>query len=94
MSNDSLESLLQRHYGEHAATPTGLEQKISASVHQATESMQQQQALAARLRDYRLTRRRIVRIVAISSAGLGLLDAGVAGVRLLLDSQETKQSYA
>ena len=95
MSNDSLESLLLRHYGDNAATSTGLEQRGSASVQQATESMQQQQAIAARLRDYRLTRRRVVRMVAIGSAGLGLLDAGIAGVRLLLDNQDiTKQSYA
>ena len=92
MSNDSIESLLLRHYGEDAAVPAGLEQQVSASLQQATESMQKQQALTARLRDYRLTRRRVVRMVAIGSAGLGLLDAGVS---FLLENQNTtKQSYA
>jgi hypothetical protein len=95
MSNDSIESLLLRHYGENAALPPQLEQRVSASLQQAKESIQQQQAVAARLRDYRLTRRRVVRMVAIGSAGLGLLDAGVAGVRLLLDSPDiAKHSYA
>jgi hypothetical protein len=95
MSNDSIEGLLLSHYGESAPTPPQLEQRISASLKLATESMQQQQAMATRLRNYRLTRRRVVRMVAIGSAGLGLLDAGVAGVRLLLDSPDiAKQSYA
>lgn len=79
MQNDSLETLLLRHYGSIAPTPAGLEQHLCASVHQKVVEMRQQQRGMAR----RVNRRSAVRLVALGSAGLGLLGVGLEGLQML-----------
>lgn len=83
MQNDSIEVLLLRHYGSMAPVPTGLEQRVSASIQQEAGVMQQQQRVAANLRTQRVSRRRAVRLMAIGSAGLGLLSVGLESVHML-----------
>jgi hypothetical protein len=83
MQNDSLETLLLRHYGSTAPTPTGLEQQLQAAAHHQVAELRQQQHLVARLRTYRVNRRRAVRLVALSTAGLGMLSAGLSSLHLL-----------
>jgi hypothetical protein len=95
MYNDSIETLLLRHYGNNGSTPEALEQRLCASVKQEARDAQQQQMLIKRLSEQRISRRRAVQLVAISSAGLGLLSAGVAGVQTLLDSPDSSRpSYS
>jgi hypothetical protein len=83
MQNDSIETLLLRHYGSTAPTPIGLEQRLQAAVHQQVAELRQEQHIAARLRAYRVNRRRAVRLVAFSAAGLSILSAGLASLHTL-----------
>lgn len=77
MYNDSVETLLLRHYGSSASTPPQLEQRLVASVRQEAALMSQRHALAQRLQTRRVSRRRAVQLVAIGSAGLSLLSLGM-----------------
>ena len=83
MQNDSIETLLLRHYGSTAPTPVGLEQRLQATTHHQVAELRQQQHVAARLRAYRVNRRRAVRFVALSTAGFGMLSAGLSSLHLL-----------
>lgn len=91
MYNDSIENLLLRHYGDNGSTPEALEQRLSASVKQQVRDAQQQQMFMKRISEQRISRRRAVQLVALSSAGIGLLSASVATVQTLLNSQEGSQ---
>jgi len=77
MPKDSLETLLLRHYGHTAAPPAGLEDRLRASVRQRAEELRQEQRVATHLRQRRVSRRQAVRLVAIGTAGLGILSAGL-----------------
>ncbi|GCE19599.1 hypothetical protein [Dictyobacter kobayashii] len=88
MYNDSIETLLLRHYGSNGPEPEALEQRLCASVHQEAQEIQQRQTAARRICEQRISRRRAVQLVALSSAGLGLLSTGVASVQSILSSQE------
>lgn len=81
MHNDSLETLLLRHYGNTAPTPPALEARLVASVRQEAELQGQGHNIAQRLRTYRINRRRAVQIVAIASTGLGLLSLGMESLQ-------------
>ena len=83
MHNDSIETLLLRHYGSTAPTPIGLEQRLQAATHHQMAELRQQQHVAARLRAYRVNRRRAVRFVALSTAGLSVLSAGLSSLHML-----------
>jgi hypothetical protein len=89
MYNDSIETLLLRHYGETAPIPTALEQRITISVHQMSDARQQQERLARNLRENRISRRRAIQLVALGSAGLGLLSAGIASVQTVLNNGQS-----
>jgi|SRR5437016_4377534 hypothetical protein len=81
MHNDSLETLLLRHYGNTAPTPPALESRLVASVRQEAELQSQGHNIAQRLRTYRINRRRAVQLVAIASSGLGLLSLGMESLQ-------------
>ncbi|QBD79166.1 hypothetical protein EPA93_25580 [Ktedonosporobacter rubrisoli] len=86
MHNDSLETLLLRHYGGSAATPPELEQRLVASVRREAAEVRKQQRIATRLRTYPVSRRRVMRLVAMGSVGVGILSAGMEGLRTLEDA--------
>jgi dihydroxyacetone kinase len=89
MQNDAIETLLLRHYGNNAAVPEQLEQQLLASLHQEAHQMQQQ-----RLHERQISRRQAMRLVAIGSAGIGLLSAGLEGLQQIeaaVLGQETSQ---
>jgi len=69
MYNDSIDTLLLRHYGRSAPAPVDLEAHLLASV----------------------------RLVALSTAGLGALSLGLEGLRLveaaLIGQDTTKPAY-
>ena len=81
MRNDSIETLLLRHYGSAAPAPADLEARLLASVQgQAAEiSAREQRARAWGERP--VSRRRVLRLVAFGSAGLGVLGIGLEGLR-------------
>lgn len=91
MYNDSIETLLLRHYGDNGPTPEALEQRLYASVQQQVRETKQEQSFARRLSEQRISRRRAIKLVAISSAGLGLLSASITSVQTLLTNQDGSQ---
>ncbi len=91
MHNDSIETLLLRHYGDTAPAPSALEQRITVSIHQTAAELQQQALLTRNLRENRISRRRAIQLVALGSAGLGLLSTGIASAQVLLNGQSSAQ---
>jgi len=98
MQNDSIETLLLRHYGSTAQAPTGLEEKLCASVRREAAEMDRVQHITARLRERRVSRRHAVRLVAIGTAGLGGLSIALEGVRMieaaLVGKDVTRPAYS
>jgi hypothetical protein len=84
MYNDSIETLLLRHYGHTALAPPLLEQQLVSSVRHEAAVRHQQERIAANIRAYRMNRRRAVKLVAIGSAGLGILGASLEMLETVL----------
>ena len=85
MENNSIETLLLRHYGDAARVPAGLEQRLSASVRYEAEKLRGARLAEARLQQKRVSRRDAARLVArgASRTGLGLLSVGLEGLQML-----------
>ncbi|GHO43427.1 hypothetical protein [Ktedonospora formicarum] len=80
MHNDSIETLLSRHYGPTAPTPPDLEQRLLAALSQ--EQARQTRRLAQERHSERLmTRRQVLRVVTLGSAGLGMVGLALDGVQ-------------
>ena len=78
MHNDSIETLLLRHYGSSAPVPVDLEQQLSALVRQETASVQARQQVVTTWQERRVSRRRLLQLVTLSgSAGLSVLAVGL-----------------
>jgi hypothetical protein len=90
MYNDSVETLLLRHYGPDGPTPVALEQRLINSVRQDAMS-QQEQAMIGVLK-HSMNRRRAMKLVAVGSSGLGLIAASLEVLDATLFSQDTMQS--
>jgi len=83
MHNDSIETLLLRHYGPGASAPAGMEQQLVTSIPHQEAEQRWQQSVTTRLRDRRISRRSVVRLVALTSAGAGLLSVGMESLRMV-----------
>jgi hypothetical protein len=83
MRNDTIETLLLRHYGSTAQTPTDLEDRLRSSIRLEEVELEKEQLLITRLKERRVSRRHAVRLVAIGAAGLGGLSLALEGVRLI-----------
>jgi hypothetical protein len=83
MRNDSIETLLLRHYGNAAPAPLDLEERLCASIRIQAEELDKEQQVITHLRERRVSRRHAVRLVAIGAAGLGGLSMAIEGVRML-----------
>jgi hypothetical protein len=98
MRNDSIETLLLRHYGSTAQAPRDLEEKLRASIRLETVELEREQQIITRLREQRVSRRHVVRLVAIGAAGLGGLSLALEGVRTieaaLIGQDVTKPAYS
>lgn len=92
MHNDSVETLLARHYGSTAPTPAGLEQRLNVALRQQASELAEQQRMAAELRAWHMSRRRAVKLVALGSASLGALGLGLELVEAVLIGQEAAQT--
>ncbi|HEY0752677.1 MAG TPA: hypothetical protein VGD98_01765 [Ktedonobacteraceae bacterium] len=93
MRNDSIETLLLRHYGSSAPAPVDLEQQLSALVRQdAAEAQATAQARQRTLdtwQERRVSRRKILQLVTFSGASLGAL---AVGINTLQDRQKPAYS--
>ena len=83
MRNDSIETLLLRHYGSTAQAPIDLEDQLRASIRLEAVELENEQQIITRLRERRVSRRHAVRLVAIGAAGLGGLSIALEGVRMI-----------
>jgi len=81
MRNDSIETLLLRHYGSTAPAPVDLEARLLVSVQEQAAEMNARERTASAWRERRVSRRRVLRLVAFGSAGLGVLGIGLEGLR-------------
>lgn len=98
MRNDTIETLLLRHYGSTAQAPLDLENTLRASIRLEKEELEKEQQFIIRLRERRISRRHAVRIVAIGAAGLGGLNLALEGVRMIeaafIGQDVTKPAYS
>jgi hypothetical protein len=94
MHNDSLETLLARHYGSTAVAPAGLEQRLHASVRQQATRLAQEQKTVASMSTHPVSRRRAVQLVALSSLGVGIVNLGLEMLETTLAGQEAAQNAA
>jgi len=88
MYKDSVETLLRLCYGNRAPVPVHLEARLSTMLQREAQARRQQEQTAERIRRYRLDRRRAVKLVALSSAGLGILSVGLDMVCHTLSGSE------
>ena len=91
MCDDSIETLLLRHYGHTAPTPPLFQQRLVSSVGREVLVRKQQDRIAANIRAYRMNRRRAVKLVAIGSAGLGIFGAGLDILETALSGTNNRQ---
>jgi hypothetical protein len=98
MRNDSIETLLLRHYGSTAQAPIDLKETLCTSIRLEAVELEKEQQLITRLREQRVSRRHAVRLVAIGAAGLGGLSIALEGVRMieaaLVGQDVTKPAYS
>ncbi len=102
MQNDSIESLLLRHYGNSAPAPTGLEGRLRASTRFEAEALRKHQLELARFESKRMSRRQAFRFMArgASGAGLNALSIGLESLQKLettlvgLDAPVTQPAHS
>ncbi len=92
MYNDSVDTLLLRHYGRSAPIPPRLEQHLVSVVQHEVGIKHQHAYVAARIRAYRISRRRAVKLVAIGSAGLGIAGAGLEILEMIFQGSDNTHS--
>lgn len=97
MRNDSIETLLLRHYGSAAPAPADLEARVLAAVQEQADEVSARERLASAWRERQVSRRRVLRLVAFGSAGLGVIGIGLEGLRQveanLLGHETGKPAY-
>lgn len=98
MQNDSIETLVLRHYGSLAPTPEDLETTLLASVRQETQELERRSQTVNSWQARPISRRRVLRLVAFGSAGLGVVGIGLDGLRKieasLLGQNTGKAAYS
>lgn len=97
MHNDTVETLLLRHYGSTAQVPDDLEETLCSSIRLAEAELEKEKQSITRMRERRISRRHAVRIVTIE-AGLEGLSLALEGVRViesaLIRPDVTKPAYS
>lgn len=81
MRNDSIDTILLRHYGSAAPAPVDLEARLLASARQEAVEMSERERMVATWRERPVSRRRVLRLVAFGSVGVGVLSIGLEGLR-------------
>lgn len=83
MQNDSLETLLSRHFGSTAPVPPNLEERLCTSIRQEAAELRSEQLIATFLGQKRVSRRKAVKWVALGTAGASLLSLGLGSLQAL-----------
>ncbi len=83
MHNDSIETLLLRHYGSAAQAPANLEQRLCASVRREAARLREQENTLAYWRRGRMSRRQAVKLVAMGATGVSALSIGMETLQTL-----------
>ena len=83
MHNDSIETLLLRHYGSTAQVPADLEGRLCTSVRVEAEELRKQEKSIAYWQQGRVSRRKAVKLVAMGAAGLSALSIGMESLQEL-----------
>jgi|SRR5579883_2663842 hypothetical protein len=92
MRNDSIDTLLLRHYGSTAPAPVDLEQRLSAMVRREVAAAQSRQQAVNTWNQRRVSRRRVLQLVTFSGAGLGaLVAAGASTLQAALPAQRARK---
>ncbi len=97
MRNDTIETLLLRHYGSTAPVPADLQDSLSASIQSEAAEIEKEQQLVSRLRERRISRRLAVRMVTLDVGleGLSLALEGVKVIEATLNGKDaTKPAYS
>ena len=81
--NNSIETLLLRHYGSTAQIPVDLEQRLCASVRAEARELRKQEQSAAYWQHRRVSRRKAVKLVAMGATGLSALSIGMESLQAL-----------
>jgi hypothetical protein len=77
MQNDSIDTLLLRHYGSAAPAPVELEERLSALVRREAPAIQARQEAVNSWNQRRVSRRRVLQLVTFSGAGLSALAVSI-----------------
>ena len=91
MFNDSVETLLLRHYGEVGPVPETLEHRLINAVRQDAMAQQDAQSAVVRVLKHRMSRRRVMMFVAIGSGGLGLVAASLEALDATIFGRDATQ---
>jgi hypothetical protein len=83
MHNDSIESLLLRHYGSTAQVPAELEGRLCASVRAEVRELRKQEKSIAYWQQGRVSRRKAVKLVAMGATGLSVLCIGMESLQAI-----------
>jgi hypothetical protein len=81
MQNDSIETLLLRHYGSAAPVPADLQERLCAMVQRESAALQTSEQRVSAWNQRRVSRRRVLQLVTFSSAGLSALAVGLHTLR-------------
>jgi hypothetical protein len=92
MFNDSVETLLLRHYGHDGPTPATLEQRLVNAVRQDAMLQQQTEGTVGRVLKHRISRRRAMMLVAVGSGGLSLVAVSLEMLNTAIFGQNAMQS--
>ncbi len=95
MRNDSIETLLLRHYGSTADAPVDLEQRLHAMVSSEAADMRSQQQAISKWNQRLISRRKVLRLMTFTSAGAGVLALGVTTISSTFTGREkNKPAYS
>jgi hypothetical protein len=92
MFNDSVETLLLRHYGHDGPIPVALEQRLVNAVQQDAMLQPQAEGTVGRVLKHRISRRRAMMLVAVGSGGLSLVAASLEMLNTTVFGENTAQS--
>ena len=81
MHNNSIETLLLRHYGSTAQAPANLEGRLCAAVQAEAGEMSKQQKSIAYWQQGRVSRRKAVKLVAMGATSLSVLSLGMQSLQ-------------